>query len=59
LHSPGKKDTAFSVSSSNKAAVVDYVEHQAEHHRARSYEAEFEAMIRKSGVRFEAEEAFG
>jgi putative transposase len=50
---------AFSVSSSNKAAFVDYIEHQAEHHRARSYEAEFEAMIRKSGVRFEAEEAFG
>jgi putative transposase len=50
---------AFSVSSSNKAAVVDYIEHQAEHHRARSYEAEFEAMIRKSGMQFEAEEAFG
>jgi putative transposase len=49
---------AFSVSSWNKAAVVDYIEHQAEHHRARSYEAEFEAMIRKSGMRFEAEEAF-
>ena len=50
---------AFSVSSSNKAAVVNYIEHQAEHHRARSYEAEFEAMIRKSGMRFEGEEAFG
>jgi putative transposase len=29
---------AFSVSSSNKAGVVHYIEHQAEHHRTRSYE---------------------
>jgi REP element-mobilizing transposase RayT len=50
---------AFSVSSSNKAAVVNYIEHQAEHHRRRSYETEFEAMIRKSGMRFSSEEAFG
>jgi REP element-mobilizing transposase RayT len=50
---------AFSVSSSNKPAVVDYIDHQAEHHWGRSYEAEFEAMIRKSGMRFDAEEAFG
>jgi REP element-mobilizing transposase RayT len=50
---------AFSVSSSNKTAVKDYIEHQAEHHRGRSYEAELEAMIRKSGMRFDPEEAFG
>ncbi len=50
---------AFSVSSSSKPAVVDYIEHQAEHHRGRSYEVEFETMIRKSGMRFEPEEAFG
>src|SRR6266516_7914598 len=50
---------AFSVSSSNKTAVKDYIEHQAEHHRGRSYEAEFEAMIRKSGMRFDPEDAFG
>jgi putative transposase len=50
---------AFSVSSSNKAAVVDYVEHQTEHHRGRSYETEFETMVRKSGMAFDATEAFG
>lgn len=49
---------AFSVSSSNKAAVVNYIEHQAEHHRGRSYESEFETMVRKSGMRFDPEEAF-
>ena len=50
---------AFSVSSSSKAAVVDYIEHQEEHHRVRSYEAEFEAMVRKSGVQFDIEKALG
>jgi putative transposase len=50
---------AFSVSSSNKIAVVDYIEHQAEHHRSRSYDSEFEAMVRKSGMRFDSVEAFG
>ena len=44
---------------SNKSAVVDYVENQAEHHRGRSYETEFEAMVRKSGMRFDEGEAFG
>jgi REP element-mobilizing transposase RayT len=50
---------AFSVSSSNRNAVRDYIEHQAEHHRKRSYESEFEAMLRKSGMAFDATEAFG
>lgn len=49
---------AFSVSSSSKDAVVNYIERQSEHHRGRSYESEFEAMVRKSGMRFDAEEAF-
>lgn len=50
---------AFSVSSSNKTAVVNYIGHQAEHHRVRSYETEFEAMIRKSGMRFDARRRSG
>jgi putative transposase len=50
---------AFSVSSSNKAVVVDYIEHQADHHRSRSYETEFEAMVRKSGMQFDIEDALG
>jgi len=49
----------FSVSSSNKAAVTHYIEHQAEHHKKRSHEAEFETMIRKSGMAFDSKEAFG
>ena len=50
---------AFSVSSSNRDAVRDYIEHQPEHHKKRSYEAEFEAMLRKSGMGFDPKEAFG
>jgi len=50
---------AFSVSSSNRSAVIDYIEHQGEHHRGRSYESEFEAMVRKSGMKFDSENAFG
>jgi putative transposase len=50
---------AFSVSSSNKEAVKDYIDHQAEHHHKRSCESEFEALLRKSGIEFEAKDAFG
>jgi putative transposase len=50
---------AFSVSSSNKDAVTGYIEHQAEHHQKRSYEGEFEAMLRKSGIAFDSKDAFG
>jgi len=50
---------AFSVSGPNKSAVVDYIEHQAEHHSRRSYESEFEAMLRKSGIEFDLKDAFG
>jgi len=50
---------AFSVSSSNKDTVKDYIEHQAAHHRARTFEDEFEALVRKSGMTFDAKEAFG
>ena len=50
---------AFSVSSSNKERVIDYIDHQAEHHRRRTFETEFELMIRKAGLRFDAVDAFG
>lgn len=50
---------AFSVSSSNRDAVKHYIERQAEHHRKRPYEKEFEAMLRKCEIAFDAKEAFG
>jgi REP element-mobilizing transposase RayT len=50
---------AFSVSSSNRDAVREYIEHQAVHHQKRSYEGEFEAMLRRSGLVFNPKDAFG
>jgi putative transposase len=50
---------AFSVSSSNRDVVKNYIENQAEHHQKRNYEGEFEMMVRKSGMAFDSEEAFG
>jgi putative transposase len=50
---------AFSVSSSNRAAVEHYIEHQDEHHSRRSYEDEFIAFLLKSGVPFDAAHIFG
>ena len=50
---------AFSVSASGKDAVTRYIEHQAEHHRQRSFEGEFETIVRKSGMAFDVNEAFG
>jgi hypothetical protein len=50
---------AFSVSSSNRDTVKEYIEHQADHHQGRSYEAEFVAMLRKSGITLDPKEAFG
>lgn len=43
---------AFSVSASNTAQVVAYVNAQEEHHRRRRYDAELVALLRKHGVTF-------
>jgi putative transposase len=49
---------AFSVSASNVNAVKDYIEHQSEHHAKRSFEDEFLALLKKSGVPYEPEHVF-
>jgi len=49
---------AFSVSSSLRDKVRGYIEHQAEHHRARSFEAEFAAFLEKSGIDFDSQTLF-
>jgi REP element-mobilizing transposase RayT len=50
---------AFSVSASHLEIVRDYIEHQQQHHTKRSYEDEFLALLRKTGVEFEPEQVFG
>ena len=46
---------AFSVSQSNRAAVIRYVEDQVRHHARVSYREEFVALLMKHGVEFEEE----
>lgn len=39
--------------------VKAYVRNQPEHHKRRSFEEEFLALLRKSGVPFDEEHVFG
>ncbi|MGC2111888.1 MAG: transposase [Candidatus Korobacteraceae bacterium] len=50
---------AFSVRLSNKQAVMDYIAEQPRHHAKRTFEQEFETMLRKSGVDYDPRYIFG
>jgi hypothetical protein len=50
---------AFSVSSSQVPVVKKYIRNQEEHHRKRSFEAEFVALLRRSGVEYDERYVFG
>ena len=50
---------AFSVSASNIETVEQYIRNQAAHHRKMTFEEEFEALLRKCGVQFDARYVFG
>jgi REP element-mobilizing transposase RayT len=50
---------AFSVSASNKQAVMEYIVEQPRHHAKRSFEQEFIAMLRKSGIDYDPRFIFG
>jgi REP element-mobilizing transposase RayT len=41
---------AFSVSPSHLGRVVNYISHQAEHHKRYSFEEEFRAMLKAAGI---------
>jgi REP element-mobilizing transposase RayT len=49
---------AFSVSPSQLPAVRSYIRNQAEHHRRRSFEEEVQALLERSGVKFDREKLF-
>jgi hypothetical protein len=49
---------AFSVSPSLLTTVQAYIRNQEEHHRERSFEEEFRALLDKSGVAYDAERLF-
>ena len=44
---------AFSVSSSNVSTVIRYIDQQEAHHRKKSFEDEFVALLKKHGVDFD------
>jgi REP-associated tyrosine transposase len=44
---------AFSVSQSNVAKVVEYIENQREHHRRRTFQEEFRAFLKRYQVRYD------
>ena len=50
---------AFSVSASVANTVKKYIENQAEHHKRRSFEDEFLALLKKSGVPYDPKFVFG
>jgi len=50
---------AFSVSSSNLAAVERYIQNQPAHHRKVTFEEEFLALLRKHRIEFDLKYVFG
>ena len=50
---------AFSVSQSQRQTVTDYITNQAAHHKKWSFEEEFLALMKKSGVEYDARYVFG
>jgi REP element-mobilizing transposase RayT len=49
---------AFTVSCSQADTVRRYVRNQAEHHRTRSFEEEFRAMLKRHGISFDEKYLF-
>jgi REP-associated tyrosine transposase len=50
---------AFSVSASNIAAVKRYIANQQKHHKRRTFEDEFIALLNKHGIPFDPKFVFG
>jgi putative transposase len=50
---------AFSVSASNKKAVIEYIADQPRHHEKRSFEEEFRLLLERSGVTCDPQFMFG
>ncbi len=49
---------AFSVSSSNVSTVIRYIDQQEAHHRKKSFEDEFVALLKRHGVDFDPRYVF-
>jgi len=49
---------SMSVSPTAIPSVIRYIEHQQEHHRARSFEDEYVSILDKAGVKYDPEFVF-
>jgi len=50
---------AFSVSESNRANVIRYIQQQAQHHHKISFQDEFLGLLRKHGIEFDERYVWG
>ena len=50
---------AFSVSESNRPAVIRYIETQEQHHKKQSFEEEFVALLKRHNVEYDPKYVFG
>jgi REP element-mobilizing transposase RayT len=50
---------AFSVSASDRDQVIRYIHKQAEHHKKRTFEEEFVALLKAVGVAYDPKYVFG
>ncbi len=50
---------AFSVSASLVEAVAEYIRNQPEHHKKRTFEEEFMALLKKHGIAADPAQVFG
>ena len=50
---------AFTVGISQKADTIAYIQSQAEHHRKRSFEDEFVALLKRHGVEYDPQHVWG
>ena len=50
---------AFSVSITQQARTIAYIENQTEHHRTKTFEEEFIAFLKKHRIEYDAEHVWG
>lgn len=50
---------AFGVSSSQRQEVIAYIRNQSEHHKKRTFEEEFKALLKAVGVDYDPRYVFG
>ena len=50
---------AFSVSASNRNQVIRYIRNQEKHHQRRTFEEEFQQLLRKHGLDYDPKYVFG